>query len=309
MTDYHATQLTGTRCAPYNCAAASGAMGIAFGTNYATRLTADQFRAETIRSCVPMDPPDGTHSRSGGLYISDVISVMHKHGVAVDYHEDANGAAQPWPQAELAHRCGTLKEGCLVLGDYGALPFQYRATHFTGDHSAFVHDYRSSDDTYHWHDPLRTSAMRLAASAVLSYWRGGDGNVKGLAGFVARPQPEEPMGLGVKITDRTPGTVTVTPAALRSIIRVRDRAFIKTPTGLSVAVTDYIGRGSLDVPLDHEAGDRSSVYEFNHAGEQHVSLVMDSKFAAAPDPAIATAYNAGLDAAAHAVTGVPRRAI
>lgn len=178
MTDYFATQLTGSRCQGRNCACASCAMAIAYGTNYAVRISADRVRTESGDSCVP-----GVHSASGGLYVSDVIRVARKHGVYLNYNLDANDAARAWPSGELVRRCGALHEGAIVLGHYGSLPSSLRVGSFTGDHSCFAHDYRTSDDTFCFHDPLRRAPIRLKRKYLIAYWFGG--RLKGLAGFVA----------------------------------------------------------------------------------------------------------------------------
>lgn len=179
MTDFHATQLTGSRCQGRNCAAASGAMAVAFGTRYAKKMSADAFRAATGASCVP-----GVHSASGGLFVSDVIKGCAEFGVPINYGLNANDVPKQWSEDELRSRLRDQGEGLVCIGRYGALPAKYRVGTFTGMHSTWVHAYRSSDHTVGWHDPLRKGAIRLPFGALLDYWEGG--SPARYAGFVAK---------------------------------------------------------------------------------------------------------------------------
>ena len=158
--DYFTTQLTGTACAPRNCAAASGAMALADAGG--PRLTADQFRGQSGSSCVP-----GAHSASGGLFISDVERVIRANGQDIDYGRDANGSPRRWKPADFTSRLPA--EGAVLLGDYDALWATYRASAtFLGDHSVYVHDYRTVGDNVCWHDPLRRVPIRIPASAAIA---------------------------------------------------------------------------------------------------------------------------------------------
>jgi hypothetical protein len=181
VTDYFVTQLTGSRCAGRNCAAATVAMIVAYGTNYAIRPTSDGIRSLSGASCVP-----GVHSPSGGLFISDDIRCARHYGVSQNWNLDVNGQAHAWPSEELARRCGPgLYEAAQVLGRYGSLPSTLRIGTFTGMHSMKVHNYHVGDDTFCVHDPLRKRPIRMKRKYVLAYWFGG--SPKGLAGFTPWP--------------------------------------------------------------------------------------------------------------------------
>ena len=201
--DYFATQRTGTPCAPFNCAAASGAMGLAFGSGNRHIVSADAFRAQAAVSCIP-----GVHSASGGLFISDVERVFGLHDIAIDYGRAGDGQPNRWSPPTLALKL-TEGNGAVVLGDYDALPAQYRAsTTFKGDHSAWIHDFHSSDGTDCWHDPLRTKPIRIPMSAVLSYWQKPGSPVRGFAGFV-KGREEFVPGMAIDHLTSKPGMVTV----------------------------------------------------------------------------------------------------
>lgn len=184
MADYHEYQLDDTTCGGRNCAAASTAMGIAFGTRYAVEISSDRVRKLSGRSCTPQDPPDEHHSRSGGLYISDVVKVAAKFHVAIDYHFDANDVARAWTVDDARMRLDDLGEGGIFLGHYGALPKKYRVGTFIGDHSTWAHGYRRSDRTVGFHDPLHRAAIRLPFDALMDYWQAGP--LVRLAGFVRK---------------------------------------------------------------------------------------------------------------------------
>lgn len=181
VSDYHVRQLDQSQCAGYNCAAASGAMAIWWQTG--EQLTGAQFRAESGASCVP-----GEHSGSGGLYISDVIRVVEAHGGKIDYGPlgDPPTAYTRWAPPELHRRLSTGYGACL-LGDYDALPKEYRASGtFLGDHSVWVHGLRTyaGVDEIHWHDPLRTVGIWIPITAAISYWQKPSSPIRGYAGFV-----------------------------------------------------------------------------------------------------------------------------
>ncbi|HEX5012706.1 MAG TPA: hypothetical protein VFV72_01010 [Candidatus Limnocylindrales bacterium] len=267
--DFHVTQLTGTPCAPFNCAAASGAMGIAAGSGYEDKMSADAFRAQAAVSCVP-----GAHSNSGGLFISDVERVFAFHGIPVDYGR-VNDDAPPmrWPAPTLATRL-SKGDGAILLGDYDALPVQYRASAtFKGDHSTWVHDYRS-DGTIHWHDPLRKAGIRIPISAALSYWQKPLSAVRGFAGFV-KVKENDVAGLGIDHLESRPGTVRVKNIAGVEARQVADNERFVLAPGTEKPT---IGKGRLiGDPLGKDADfggqDRHTVWLIG--GE--LAVVLDSQ--------------------------------
>lgn len=163
MTDSQLLQFDGTVCGTRNCAAASGAMAVRSKTRDADQITPQQFRNESGRSCDKMDPPDATHSRSGGLYIGDVVKVCAAHGVQIVYARDQTIEQL---RANLA-----LGGGAVVLGDCQDAPIQ--PTPGVVYHSLWVHGFRDGDDTTHMHDPRLTSAHWVTLAAVERYWRSG----------------------------------------------------------------------------------------------------------------------------------------
>jgi hypothetical protein len=155
-------------------------MGLAAGSANLIRITADEFRKRANVSCVP-----GVHSASGGLFISDVIRVFESYGLSIDYGKTALGTYTRWSAPTLAFKCTNNAFGAVVLGDYDALPIQFRASRtFLGDHSAWVHDFDPKAKDICWHDPLRLHPIRIPISAVLSYWQKPTSPVRGYAGFV-----------------------------------------------------------------------------------------------------------------------------
>lgn len=208
--DYHVRQFDGgaTACDGRNCAAASGAMAVWFGTGGRVRLTSDQFRSLSGVSCEP-----GVHSQSGGLFISDVIRVADRYGVAIDYGGNDWGYTR-WAAPEAALRLGTRWVG-IFLGDYDQLSRAERAPNssFLGDHSALAHDFDGT--TVCWHDPLRTAPIRLAIGSLLRYWQKPTSPVRGFAGWVRDNRlpdtsTEEP-DMPIKATFRAlAGTATAT---------------------------------------------------------------------------------------------------
>lgn len=201
MTDFHVRQFDGPphTCDGRNCAAASCAMAIAFATDGHPLLSADDVRKESGVSCVP-----GVHSASGGLYISDVERVCAAHGVAIDYGRTNGGDPRRWTPADGLERLAS--EFGVILGDYDQLG-KYAASTFKGDHSAGAHDYRASDDSVCWHDPLRTKPIRLPVRVFLAYWQKPGSPVRGLAGFVTEggDMAEDTInvaGVGVTSTGR-----------------------------------------------------------------------------------------------------------
>lgn len=195
MTDYHVKQLDGSKCAGYNCAASSGAMGLFWQTG--ETLTGAGFRTAAGVSCVP-----GVHSNSGGLFISDVVRVYQEHGAVIDYGaKDDPPAYTRWAPPEMSRRL-QAGFGGVILGDYDALPRVYRASStFLGDHSAWVHDHRVvlGVEQTHWHDPLRTAGLWIPISAVISYWQKATSPIRGYAGWVTLRDPEGDMDPKVDI--------------------------------------------------------------------------------------------------------------
>ena len=219
MAEYHVKQFDGGSilCDGRNCACASGAMAVAFGTNGEQRPTSDGFRARSGESCIP-----GVHSASGGLFIEDVVSTAATYGVTIDY-----GAPTRWTATQQKAKL-RLGYGMVTLGDYDQLPPDLDVQPgFNGDHSTFVHAYRASADTVCWHDPLAHWQRRVPWSVVVKYNHKPDSPVRGLAGFVALPLPD------TDTEDDMPGLTTTPGANLISgiaridkgveVIRVSDR--------------------------------------------------------------------------------------
>lgn len=250
MTDYHATQRTGSACAPFNCAAASGAMGLYATSDGRVQLSADAFRARANVSCVP-----GVHSSSGGLFISDVVRVFESYGESIDYGKTEMGWTR-WPAPELRRRLHEAGEGGVLLGDYDALPIEYRASAtFRGDHSVWVHDYRESDDTICWHDPLRLRPIRIPISAAVSYWQKPLSPIRGYAGWVTIPNEEVETVLRYKITSNVSGTVTVKGNG-HALVTLDGRR-VPIPNG---QVRECVAGVALLEPLDAVPGDRTNAW-------------------------------------------------
>ena len=250
MTDYHATQRTGSPCAPFNCAAASGAMGLYATTDGKVQLSADAFRARADVSCVP-----GVHSNSGGLFISDVVRVFDIYGELIDYGKTEMGYTR-WSPPELRRRLHEEGEGGVLLGDYDALPIEYRASAtFRGDHSVWVHDYRELDDTICWHDPLRLRPIRIPIGAAISYWQKPDSPIRGFAGWVTIPNEEVETVLRYKITSNVEGTVTVKGNG--HMLVTLDGRRVPIPAG---QVRECVAGVALLEPLDAVAGDRTNAW-------------------------------------------------
>lgn len=198
MIDYQAIQLTGSKCQGRNCAAASDADAIYFGTGGKVKLTADDVRAQSGKDCIP-----GSDTPSGGLFISDVIRVAALHGVTIDYGSDSVTFYTRWTpsqaESKLSHH-----QGGIFLGDYDQVPAPYRqpGSTFTGDHSAWGHDYREDlpafggtkpEPTVCWHDPLRKTSIRLPFRILAAYWQKPSNPIHGFAGFVVIPAAPQPV--------------------------------------------------------------------------------------------------------------------
>lgn len=171
VSDYHVTQYDGTTCGSRNCAAASGAMAVAFAGG--DQMTAKQFRLESGISCSL-----GVDTVSGGLRIVDVMRVAQAHGVLLNY-----GGLQSWPATALRARLA-IGQGAIVLGDCQEAPVSPSLN--VVYHSAFVHGLDGSDRT-HWHDPRLSAASWQPVSKVITYWEGMDHGMR-YAGFVAANQ-------------------------------------------------------------------------------------------------------------------------
>jgi len=191
MHDYHAIQMTGSACQGRNCACASAAMAIYFGTRGAARMTADDVRHASGISCIP-----GRDTPSGGITVSAVVKVAASKGVTIDYGRANNSYYRRWNSTEFKARLGTY-DGAVVLGMYSEVPSPWRAhgSTFQGGHSLFAHDYREdmADSHYKqvqptvcWHDPLRPRPIRVPFPVLMAYNQNGTG-LRGFAGFVKIP--------------------------------------------------------------------------------------------------------------------------
>jgi hypothetical protein len=179
MEEYQAQQFDGTLCGKRNCAACSCAMAIYWATGGAVKLSCKQVRELSGRSCVPMDPPNATHSKSGGLYISDVEKVCEMYGVSVDYGRGSGGALRDWSRLEIQSKL-ERGYGMIALGDAQAAPISPT----TGEvyHSIFVHGF-PGDIAVHSHDPRLAQSYRVPLAAIMRYME-ADSDGKHLAGFV-----------------------------------------------------------------------------------------------------------------------------
>lgn len=182
MTEYHVKQFDGgdRTCDGRNCACATGAMDIAYGTGGDPFLSADEVRDQSGVSCIP-----GAHSPSGGLYISDIERVCRKNGVAIDFGRVGN-AGQPrrWTWTETLAR---LNAGMWmhVLGDYDQLGEFSAQPGFKGDHSSGSHKRPGQRaGTSHFHDPLRSKPIDLPDDVLRRYSQKPGAEIRGLAGWV-----------------------------------------------------------------------------------------------------------------------------
>ncbi|HEY6568597.1 MAG TPA: hypothetical protein VI341_13860 [Actinomycetota bacterium] len=154
-------------------------MAVAYGTSGQKQPTSDQFRARSGVSCFP-----GAHSPSGGLYISDVERTCASYGVKIDYGRD-HGRITRWTPTQIRTRLRTHLYGAVLLGDYDQLPASIdEQPSFRGDHSGWIHDYRASDDTVCWHDPLADKPKRVRLIAMLRYNQKPGSEVRGYVGWV-----------------------------------------------------------------------------------------------------------------------------
>lgn len=176
--DYHVKQITGSRCGPYNCAAASSAMAIAYAGG--PLLSADRVRTLSGVSCTP-----GDDTVSGGLRSTDTYWVAKSFGIELNYG-GGNGAVMDWPVSALEYRL-RIGQGCIVLGDCQEAPTNpsYNVIY----HSAFVHGFRvySGVEQTHWHDPRNSTATWQSVAGVIRYWQGMSHGFR-FAGFVVPNQ-------------------------------------------------------------------------------------------------------------------------
>lgn len=236
MRDYHAPQMTGSACQGRNCACASGAMAVYFGTRGAAQMTADDFRHASGASCVK-----GVHSPSGGIFISDVERVCASKGVTIDYGRASSTYYRRWTPTEIKTRLSTYFGG-VIQGMYSEVhaPWRAHGSTFQGGHSAFAHDLRDDLPDSHygvvqatvcWHDPLRPRSIRLPIGVLLAYNQAA-GATKGFVGWVKIPAI--PGGTYAKpMTDRT-------RTAYATVAVHRDRT-----TGRASTVRVIRGKGTL----------------------------------------------------------------
>lgn len=206
MRDYFTEQMTGSPCQGRNCAAASGAMAVFFGTRGHAEVTADQFRARSGQSCIP-----GNDSPSGGLTISAVERTCAAYGVDIVYGRAASSYYRRWNSTEIGARLGTFY-GAILLGMYSSVkaPWRAKGSTFQGSHSVWAHDLREDLPDSHydaiqatvcWHDPLRARPIRVPWSVVLAYTQTAS-PLKGFAGWVKIP-PIPGGTYATPMTDRT----------------------------------------------------------------------------------------------------------
>jgi hypothetical protein len=305
VTEYFVKQFDGgsTTCDGKNCACASGATAVAFGSGGEHQPTSDQFRARSGVSCIP-----GRHSASGGLFISDVERTAAIYGVTIDYGREPGGGLKRWTATEQKARLKGGLFGMVCLGDYDQLPaWLDEQPGFHGDHSTFVHNYRASDDTVCWHDPLGKATRRVKWSVVVAYNQKPGSPVKGLAGFVriVIPLPptdtEEPdmPGLDLRpIGQLQAGTADVDKGV--EVIYSMDRRRAKTTAAAS-------GRQATGLYDPAQIGGVQEGYEVLFAeGMAWVRVGPGIRFTpAAPDDK--AAFNAGVTAATAAAATARRK--
>jgi hypothetical protein len=184
MTEYFVKQFDGgsTTCDGKNCAAASGATAVAFGSGGAQRPTSDAFRKTSGVSCVP-----GEDTKSGGLTVQAVERTAALYGVDIDFGK-VEGSVRRWTIDEIKGRVNG-DYGAVLPGDYDQLPSSIdEQPGFNGDHSVWIHDGTPSDAC--WHDPLGDKPRRVSWSVIEKYNQKPGSPVEGLAGFVLIPQEE-----------------------------------------------------------------------------------------------------------------------
>lgn len=191
MKDYHVQQFDPrVPCSGKNCACASCAMAVYFGTRGNATMDASDVRHASGTSCIP-----GVDTPSGGITIGDVEKVCAAKGVDIDYGRAASSYYRRWTTTEIRTRLGTFY-GAVLLGMYSSVKAPWRAdTSFGGGHSLWAHDYREDSPDSHdkkvqptvcWHDPLRKRPIRVPFSVVVAYTQ-TQSALKGFAGFVKIP--------------------------------------------------------------------------------------------------------------------------
>jgi hypothetical protein len=203
MKDYHVEQFAEPRtsCSSKDCACATTAMGIYFGTRGSAVMTAHDVRHFSGISCVP-----GVDTPSGGINIPAIERVYAMKGADIDF-----GNYKRWSSAEVKSRLSSIYGGHL-MGMYSSVKAPWRAhgSTFQGGHSLWAHDLRedlpdSHDDkvqaTVCWHDPLRPRPIRVPLAVVIAYTQTSSA-LKGYVGWVRIPAV--PGGVYAHpMTDRT----------------------------------------------------------------------------------------------------------
>lgn len=257
MVEYHVRQFDGgpTICDGRNCACASGAMAVAFGSGGKHTPTSDEFRQRSGQSCIP-----GVHSPSGGLFISDVERTAATYGVEIDY----GPGFYRWTATQQKTRL-KMYQGMVCLGDYDQIPsWLDEQPGFNGDHSVFIHDYRISDDTVCWHDPLGDRGRRVKWDVVVAYNHKPNSPVRGLAGFIKLPLALPPTdtegdvpGLNLRPLGQLVAGVASVPKGTEIIYSAtRERA---------VTTADASGRQATGLYDPQDIGDVQRGYEINFA--------------------------------------------
>ena len=174
MRDFHVEQFDPrTACSGKNCACASTAMDIYFGTRGGVQMTADDVRRASGQSCIP-----GVSTPSGGINIPAIERVCASKGIDIEFGRASLSYYRRWNSTEVKARLGTFYGGHL-MGMYSSVKAPWRAhgSTFTGGHSVFAHDLREdlADSHYDkvqptvcWHDPLRARPIRVPVSVVIA---------------------------------------------------------------------------------------------------------------------------------------------
>ncbi len=204
MYDFHAIQMTGTACQGRNCAAATAAADIYFGTRGRSVKTADEVRKLSGVSCVP-----GHDTPSGGLSVPAIERVCAMYGVSIDFGPGSTLARRNITDVYVA--LSTYYTGHL-LGMYSSVrdPWRAHGSTFQGGHSVMAHDVRDDLPDSHygkvqrtacWHDPLRPRPIRVPWSVIERYTQ-SDTPLRGFAGFV-KVDPPAGATYATPMTDRT----------------------------------------------------------------------------------------------------------
>lgn len=244
MKDYHVEQFAPpvTGCSSKNCACATTAMDVYFGTRGAAVMTAADVRRASGQSCTP-----GVDTPSGGINIPAIERVCASKGVDITFGRSSSSYYRRWTAEDVTARLGHIYGGHL-MGMYSNVDAPWRAhgSTFGGGHSLWAHDLRDDLPDSHydkvqrtvcWHDPLRARPIRVPVDVVLDYTQTSS-PLRGFVGWVKIPAI--PGGVYASpMTDRTRtryGTVavhssrTVGAASTTRIIR---------PAGTLVEVAMY----------------------------------------------------------------------